>query len=203
MTNGTLLQFFHWYIPADGSLWNKLKEEADYLASLGITAVWLPPAHKGVDGDHASGYDSYDIYDLGEFKQQNSVRTKYGTKQELTEAVKLVKEKGLHVYMDIVVNHMGGATQKEKIKVKRVNSENRNEFKSDEFEIEAYTKFVFPGRKGKYSGFVWDHTCFTGVDYAADLDETDIFSIQNEYGEGWEQVVDEERETTITSCFAI
>ena len=193
MTNGTLIQFFHWYIPADGSLWNHFKDQAEYLASLGITAVWLPPAHKGVDGAKASGYDAYDIYDLGEFKQQGSVRTKYGTKEELVNAVKAAKKKGLQVYVDIVVNHMGGATEKERIKVKRVNPENRNEFISDVFEIEAYTKFVFPGRKGKYSNFVWDHTCFTGVDYAADLDETSIFSIQNEYGEGWEDVIDEEK----------
>src|SRR4051794_14337801 len=192
MTNGTLIQFFHWYTPADGSLWNHLKDEAEYLASLGITAVWLPPAHKGVDGPKASGYDAYDIYDLGEFDQQGSIRTKYGTKEQLINAVKAAKEKGLQIYVDIVVNHMGGATQKERIKVKRVNPENRNEFISDTFEIDAYTKFIFPGRKGKYSEFVWDHTCFSGVDYAADLDETAIFSIQNEYGEGWEDVIDEE-----------
>src|ERR1051325_1848285 len=101
MINGTLLQFFHCYIPADGSLWNTLKEQADYLTSLGITAVWLPPAHKGVDGDHANGYDSYDIYDLGEFNQQGSIRTKYGTRDQLVDAVKVAKEKGLQVYVDI------------------------------------------------------------------------------------------------------
>ena len=119
MANGTLIQFFHWYTPADGSLWNHLKDQADYLASLGITAVWLPPAHKGVDGPKASGYDSYDLYDLGEFKQQGSVRTKYGTKEELVNAVKTAKEKGLQIYVDIVVNHMGGASQKRKNKSKK------------------------------------------------------------------------------------
>ncbi len=191
MTNGTLIQFFHWYIPDDGSLWNHLKEEADHLASLGFNAVWLPPAQKGVDGSKSVGYDVYDIYDLGEFDQKGSVRTKYGTKDQLVEAVKTVQSKGLQVYADIVVNHMGGAVGKEKIKVRKVDPNERNRYISDEFEIEAYTKFSFPCRKDKYSGFKWDHHCFTGVDHAADTGESAIFQIMNEY-EGWEDVVDEE-----------
>ena len=39
MQNGTIIQYFHWYYPADGSLWNKVKKEAPVLASLGITSV--------------------------------------------------------------------------------------------------------------------------------------------------------------------
>ena len=27
----------------------------------------------------------------------------------------------------------------------------------------AYTRFTFPGRKGKHSPFIWDHHCFSGV----------------------------------------
>ncbi len=192
MTNGTLMQFFHWYIPDDGSLWNELKEQSDYLASLGINAVWLPPAEKGVDGSKSVGYDVYDIYDLGEFDQKGTVRTKYGTKQQLIDAVKTVQSKGIQVYVDIVMNHMGGAVGKEKVKVRKVNPDNRNEYISEEFEIEAYTKFSFPGRKDTYSSFKWDHHCFTGVDYAADSGENGIFQIMNEY-QGWEDVVDEEK----------
>ncbi len=192
MINGTLLQFFHWYNADDGSLWNQLKEEAENLASLGFNAVWLPPAEKGTEGSKSVGYDVYDIYDLGEFDQKGSVRTKYGTKQQLIDAVKTAQSKGLRVYADIVVNHMGGADEKEKIKVRKVDPENRNEYISEEYEIEAYTKFTFPGRNGKHSTFIWDHNCFTGVDYDAATGENGIFEIQNEY-EGWEEMVDEEK----------
>ena len=191
MTNGTMIQFFHWYVPDDGSLWNQLSEQAENLANLGFNAVWLPPAEKGVDGSRSVGYDVYDLYDLGEFDQKGSVRTKYGTKDELIKAVKTAQSKGLQVYCDIVVNHMGGAVGREKIRVKKVNPDNRNEMISDEFEIEAYTLFSFPGRKDTYSGFKWDHHCFSGVDYAADTGENGIFLIMNEY-EGWENVVDDE-----------
>ncbi len=187
-----MMQFFHWYIPDDGNLWNELKDQADYLASLGINAVWLPPAEKGVDGSKSVGYDVYDIYDLGEFNQKNTVRTKYGTKQQLIDAVKTVQSKGIQVYADIVVNHMGGAEDKEKIKVVKVDPEDRNSPISDEFEMEAYTKFSFPARKGKHSTFKWDHNCFSGVDYNASTGENGIYLIMNEY-EGWEEMVDEEK----------
>jgi alpha-amylase len=194
MINGTILQAFHWYLPDDGKLWNQLKADAAKLAGMGITALWLPPAGKGTEGSRSIGYDSYDIYDLGEFDQKGSVRTKYGTRKELIAAVKALQRAGLKIYVDVVLNHMGGASEKEKVMVRRVNPDNRNEFTSDPFEIEAYTKFTFPGRKGKYSRFVWDYHCFSGVDYAADLDETAIFSIvNNPYGEGWEEVVDDEK----------
>jgi alpha-amylase len=190
--NGTLMQYFEWYYPPDGNLWNRLKEESSHLAANGITAVWLPPAYKGFKGASSEGYDVYDIYDLGEFDQKGSLRTKYGTKEEYIEAIKTAHQHGLCVYTDIVLNHMGGADETEKIKVKKVNPENRNEFISDEMEIEAFTKFTFPERKGEYSSFVWDHHCFTGVDYANDLKEHGVYYIVNGY-EGWENVINEEK----------
>jgi alpha-amylase len=192
MENFTMLQFFEWYYPADGSLWNHFKNEAQRLKDLGIDSVWLPPAHKGVAGDQSAGYDSYDIYDLGEFEQKGSVATKYGTKQQLIDAVAAGKQAGLSVYMDIVLNHMGGAEQTEMVPVRKVDPNNRNEFIGDQYEIEAYTKFTFPGRDGKYSQFQWDFQCFSGIDYDAATKETAIFSIQNQYGDGWEDVLSDE-----------
>src|SRR6185437_2726356 len=88
---------------------------------------------------------------------------------------------------------MGGGDEVEKIKVMRVNPDDRNEFISEPFFIEAFTKFTFPGRNKKYSEFIWDFRCFTGVDYAADLKESGIFSIMNEYGSDWEEVIDTEK----------
>ena len=187
------MQYFHWYVPDDGTFWNRVKEQAGFIADLGITAVWLPPAHKGKDGANASGYDVYDFYDLGEFDQKGSVRTKFGTAAELKQAVNELHNKGIGVYADIILNHMGGADEIERVWVRRVNEDNRNQFESDPFEIDTYTKFTFPGRKGKYSQFIWDHKCFTGVDYAHDLGESAVFSILNEYGEGWEEVIDDEK----------
>ncbi|MDF2191221.1 alpha-amylase [Paraflavitalea sp. CAU 1676] len=193
MQNGTMFQYFHWYTPADGSLWTQVVKEAEHLAQLGVNSVWLPPAYKGKEGANASGYDVYDLFDLGEFDQKGSVRTKYGTKEQLLEAVRALQSHGIQVYIDIVLNHKGGADETERMMVRRVDPEDRNQFTSEPFEIEAFTKFTFPGRQGKYSDFIWDHRCFTGVDFAYNLGETGIFSILNEYGEGWEDVIDTEK----------
>ncbi|MEH2143538.1 hypothetical protein [Nostoc sp.] len=80
--NGVMMQYFHWYIPPDGNLWNELKQKVKELADAGITSVWLPPAYKGTAGSYDVGYGVYDMYDLGEFDHKGSVRTKYGTKDE-------------------------------------------------------------------------------------------------------------------------
>jgi len=193
MQNGTILQFFHWYYPSDGSLWTRIKEEAPRLAAMGFTAIWFPPACKGTNGTYSIGYDIYDLYDLGEFDQKGSVRTKYGTRQQLLDAIAAIHDAGMQVYLDIVLNHLAGADEAELIKVRKVDPEDRNKFTSEPYDIEAYTKFTFPGRKGKYSPFIWDFHCFTGVDFDNKSKETAIFSILNDYGDGWEEVIDDEK----------
>ena len=193
MQNGTIFQFFHWYYPNDGGLWKKVKEEARRLAELGFTAVWLPPAYKGANGIHSIGYDAYDIYDLGEFDQKNSVRTKYGHRQEYCDAIKAIREAGMQVYADIVLNHKAGGDEPELVRVRKVDPEDRNKYISEPYDIEAYTKFTFPGRKGKYSGFIWDFRCFTGVDFDNRTKEMAIYRILNDYGDGWEEMADGEK----------
>jgi alpha-amylase len=188
----TMLQFFHWYYPDDGSLYKFLENEAPSLQQKGINAEWLPPAYKGSRGAHSEGYDTYDLFDLGEFDQKGSVRTKYGTKEEYLNAIRKCHEHGIQVIADVVFNHKHGGDELETITVRKVNPDNRKEFISEPFEIEAWTKFTFPGRAGKYSDFIWDHRCFTGVDHAHNLDEDGIYTIQNEYGEGWEDLIEEE-----------
>jgi alpha-amylase len=192
MHNGTLFQFFHWYYPADGSLWKFLAKEAPRLAALGITAIWMPPAFKGSKGADSEGYDVYDLYDLGEFDQQGSIRTKYGTKEEYLQAIGAVHAAGMQAYADVILNHLCGADGTEQVKVKKANPANRYEFISDEQTIEAYTRFSYPARQGRYSSFVWDQHCFTGVDMAKNTQEKAVFKLLNEYGEQWEEVADHE-----------
>ena len=78
--NGVMMQFFHWYTTGDGTHWNEAASRAKELAKAGFTGVWLPPAYKGTGGEGDVGYGVYDMYDLGEFDQKGSVRTKYGTR---------------------------------------------------------------------------------------------------------------------------
>ncbi len=192
MLNGTMLQYFHWYYPNDGSLWSKLIKDIPLLKKLGINAVWLPPAYKDSSEGKYCGYDTYDLFDLGEFDQKGSVRTKYGTKDEYIAAIEAAHTANICVYVDIVINHKAGADETEKCTVVKVNPENRNEVISEPYEAELYTKFSFPGREGKYSSFNWDWNCFTGVDYCAKPRENGIFRILNEWGDGWENTVAQE-----------
>jgi alpha-amylase len=193
MQNGTIIQYFHWYLPDDGTLWKQLKEQAAGLKKLGITAVWIPPISKGASGGLSVGYDVYDLFDLGEFDQKSSVRTKYGTKKELESACKSLKQEGLQLYIDVVLNHKGGADETENMTAVEVDQEDRNKIVNEPFSMEAYTKFTFPGRGDKYSSFKWDHTCFKGVDYAVNLSRSGIFHINNGHEKMWEDMTTDEK----------
>ena len=61
-TNETMMQFFEWYLPSDGTLWKTAVNEAPYLAKTGITQVWFPPAYKGNGGKDDVGYGVYEEY---------------------------------------------------------------------------------------------------------------------------------------------
>ncbi|QES89982.1 alpha-amylase [Rhizosphaericola mali] len=189
---GTLLQSFHWYTEGEGKHWKKLKAQLDELKKWGITAMWLPPAYKSASGDVSVGYDVYDLFDLGEFDQKNSVVTKYGTKEEYLALTEKMHELHMEIYPDIVMNHKMGADEKEKVKVIKVEEEDRLKYDGEPFEAEIYTKFTFPGRDKKYSEFIWDFQCFTGIDYVAEPEQTGIFKILNQYGDNWQEEVDDE-----------
>ncbi len=164
-SNGVMMQFFHWYAQADGTLWNEAGARASELATAGITAVWLPPATKAIGGTTDTGYGVYDLYDLGEFNQKGAVRTKYGTRAEYLSAVKALQSAGLQVYADTVFNHRMGADATEIVRATPFPSDDRLRPRSDPREIQAYTSFRFPGRRGKHSRFAWNASHFDAVDY--------------------------------------
>lgn len=163
--NGVMMQYFHWYTPADGTLWDEAAARALELARTGFTAVWLPPAAKGIGGASEVGYGVYDTYDLGEFDQKGSVRTKYGTKKQYLAAVAALQKAGLHVYADAVLNHRIGGDSTEAVRATPYPQDDRLRPKGEPREIEAYTHFRFPGRKGRHSRFEWHARHFCAVDY--------------------------------------
>jgi len=190
----TLLQFFHWYYPDGGKLWQEAAERAPHLAELGITDLWLPPACKGASGGYSVGYDTYDLFDLGEFDQKGSVATKYGDKAALEHAATTLREHGVGVIYDVVFNHKLGADEKERVHIFKVDANNRNDIDDQGFDALAYTRFTFPGRQGVHSEFIWDYTCFSGVDYVEQPDDKGVFKIANDYGDdGWNDQVDDEK----------
>lgn len=164
MKNKTILQNFEWYLPNDGQHWNLTAERAAYLESLGFTDVWMPPAYKGIKGIHEVGYGVYDHYDLGEFFQKGTVRTKYGTKDEYLAAIKALQAHNMHVLGDIVLNHRMGGDDMEEVTVNQMYDKNRLTVKVENKHAKVETVFSFPGRGGIYSDFTWNKNHFNAVD---------------------------------------
>lgn len=193
MKNPTVLQAFHWYYPDGGQLWSELRKQAPHFSATGISMVWLPPAYKGASGGYSVGYDTYDLFDLGEFEQKGTVATKYGDKNQLLAAIDALHNHGIAVLLDVVVNHKMGADEKEAIRINRVNEQDRTQIDEETVECEAWTRYTFPARKRKYSAFIWDFKCFSGIDHIENPDQNGVFKIVNDYsGDGWNDQVDDE-----------
>ncbi len=188
--NRTMMQYFEWYLPDDSQHWKRVAEDAEHLAGIGINMVWLPPAFKGAAGKADVGYGVYDLYDLGEFDQKGTVATKYGTKKEYIAAIKALQAHGIEVLADMVMNHMMGADEKEVVEACKVDSENRLQQVSPGHEIQAWTRFLFPGRKGKYSDFTWSAMHFSGVDHDDRTGENGVYELEDK---GWDNNVDGEK----------
>ncbi len=163
MLNGVLLQGFHWETVASGSLWTTLASRATELAERGFTSVWLPPVYKGAGGKEDVGYGVYDLFDLGEFDQKGSVRTKYGTKDELIACIAALQAAGLGVVADVVLNHRMGADAEESFQVVACHNEHRLTQVGEPFEGTYWTRFDYPGRGDQHSTFKWNFDHFVGV----------------------------------------
>lgn len=66
----------------------------DYLADLGIDGIWLSPINPSPDADF--GYDVADYKDID---------PKYGTMNDFLTLVEQAHSRGIHIIMDLVLNH--------------------------------------------------------------------------------------------------
>ena len=72
-----------------------IQSKLDYLDGLGVTALWLSPAHPS---------DSYHAYDVTDYYAVNPL---YGTEQDFKNLIDAAHAKGIKIYMDYVLNHSG------------------------------------------------------------------------------------------------
>ena len=169
--NETMMQAFYWEMntgdyasdyPEEADLWELLQDRASKLSEVGITALWLPPANKAMSGTFDVGYGTYDLWDLGEFNQKGTVRTKYGTKSELVSAIDAIHQAGMKAYYDIIFNHRMGADSTEQVTLSKNSPDKREET------IKAWTNFDLAGRQEYYSkaeNWFWNWEQFDGVDF--------------------------------------
>ncbi len=117
--SGVMMQGFYWDVPAGGTWWNTMKGKAYELRYMvggspkyGINRMWFPPASKAQGGGYSMGYDPHDYYDLGQYNQDGTIETRFGSQAELKAAVAKYKSYGVSAMADIVLNHRsGGASQ--------------------------------------------------------------------------------------------
>lgn len=131
----------------------------------------------------------YDYYDLGEFPQKNTVRTKWGQKWELDRAIKSCHWHNIQVYADMVMNHMDGGDESEWVEVLEFDEWNRNKcvgggwygvwtkvgfwlrfsgcvvLSADRSSGNPtfFQQFNYWGRRGKYADFWINHDWFDWV----------------------------------------
>jgi glycosidase len=95
---------------ADGMLqlfnltWEEITRQMPEIAEAGYTSLWLPPPTKGSSG-YSAGYDVWDPFDLGDKDQRGTIRTRYGSKEELLRMVETAHRFGIRVYFDNIMNH--------------------------------------------------------------------------------------------------
>src|SRR6478752_4487013 len=88
------------------------------------------------------------------FKEQSPYLAKLGINAAWLPPAFKATGGGYSVGYDVYdLYHLGGGDEKELIQVVKVDPEDRNKPVSEPFDIEAYTKFTYPGRQGKYSQF--------------------------------------------------
>lgn len=76
-----------------------IQNKLDYLDGLGVTALWLSPAHP------TSSYHAYEVDDY------STVNPLYGTEQDFKDLIDAAHAKGIKIYMDYVLNHSGTGTE--------------------------------------------------------------------------------------------
>lgn len=66
----------------------------DYLAELGVEALWLSPVYKSPNADNG--------YDIADYR---AINPEYGTMADMDELIAAAKQRGMRIVMDLVVNH--------------------------------------------------------------------------------------------------
>lgn len=95
---GAILQ---WFETDYRAIMKRLPE----VVMMGYEAIYLPAPNKGGGGGFSVGYNPFDRFDLGDRLQKGTVRTKYGTTQDLIELIRVAKRLGIEVYCDLILNH--------------------------------------------------------------------------------------------------
>ncbi len=109
-----LLQGYYWNCTPGGVWWDTLTNNSAELASALFKGVLIPSPSKGATGKFSMGYDIYDQYDLGDYYQQGTTETRFGSKNELLKLSEKLKAFNLDIYSDIILGYSTGGELSQK-----------------------------------------------------------------------------------------
>ena len=66
----------------------------DYIKSLGVTIIWLNPVYTSPNDDNG--------YDISDYR---GIMSEFGTMEDFDQLLEEMKQRGLKLVMDLVVNH--------------------------------------------------------------------------------------------------
>lgn len=95
---GAILQWFE-------TDYRVMMQRLPEVAMAGYSAIYVAPPQKSPGGGFSTGFNPFDRFDLGERLMFGTVRTRYGTSQELHELIMTAKRFGIEIYADLVYNH--------------------------------------------------------------------------------------------------
>jgi alpha-amylase len=89
-----------------------LTQKLDYLAGLGVTAIWISPPVEQVHGWVSGGTGDFQHYGYAGYWALDFTRldANFGTPAELQAFVDGAHQRGMRVLLDVVMNHPGYAT---------------------------------------------------------------------------------------------
>ena len=118
-----IYQEFSLYQPeptsTENHAYNIIAQNAAFFKNLGITDFWMaPPYTPYSESRYNDGYSVIDRYNLG----TNANPTKYGSGEELANAIAALHSAGLKIQVDIVMNQMIGLPGQEAVTVTRADN---------------------------------------------------------------------------------
>ncbi|MGY5263832.1 glycoside hydrolase family 70 protein [Lactiplantibacillus plantarum] len=132
--------------------YNFIAKNAQLFNSLGITDFWMAPAYTPFSTSrYNEGYATNDRYTLGTTKNP----TKYGSGEELANAIAALHKAGLKVQEDLVMNQMIGFSGQEAVTVTRANEYGvQMSVDGKTFANQIYFAYTIGGGEGqkKYGG---------------------------------------------------
>ena len=108
-----ILEALYWAVP-NGTWYQNVTARLKQISDLGFTILWLPPPSKTYGPNQPNsnglqmGYEPYDYYDLGQYNQQGSVNTRFGSEADLLNLINATKSYNMSAMADIVLNHNRG-----------------------------------------------------------------------------------------------